>query len=202
LVALAGSVGGLAAVGNYLLAQDPSGAWATHYVLDKAGNIQDSKEWNYYSRHYDWAPGQSRVYFFRDDSSPNDLMFEVIDQASGKISSAGESPYHGEYATTGPIRVSPGGGRIILGAGNIYSTSDLKVVGNIGVTFLDAQWLADGSLVIMRASGNGANLRKYDANLAFVREQPYNGTPLALVRLDSGVVLVSQYGDRPIFGRF
>ena len=47
--------------------------------------ITDSAEWNYYSRDYAWDPVTSRVYFFRDNCSPNDLHYEVIDQATGQI---------------------------------------------------------------------------------------------------------------------
>ena len=101
-------VGGLAAVGNFLLAQDFSGAWATHYVFNAAGNITDQLDWNYYSREFAWDPVYSRVYFFRDDTSPNDLHYEVINQASGQITDAGETPYHGSYS----IRAAdPGVGR-------------------------------------------------------------------------------------------
>ena len=80
---------GLAAVGNFLLAQDGSGAWATHYIFNAAGAITDQADWNYYSREYAWDPVTSRVYFFRDDFSPNDLHYEVIDQATGQITVAG-----------------------------------------------------------------------------------------------------------------
>ena len=64
------AVNGLAAVGNYVLAQDYSGAWATHYVINNAGVITDSAEWNYYSPEYTWDPVTSRVYFFRASESP------------------------------------------------------------------------------------------------------------------------------------
>jgi hypothetical protein len=110
------AVGGLAAVGNYVLAQDGSGAWATHYVINSAGVITDSAEWNYYSRDYAWDPVTSRVYFFRDNMSPDDLHYEVIDQATGQIASAGETPYHGSYNIQPPIRVSATGSSSCLEA--------------------------------------------------------------------------------------
>ena len=78
------AVNGLAAVGNYVLAQDYSGAWATHYVINNAGVITDSAEWNYYSPEYTWDPVTSRVYFFRGSQSPGDLHYEVIDQTTGR----------------------------------------------------------------------------------------------------------------------
>lgn len=194
---IAGAVRGLAAAGSFLVAQDPTGAWATHYVFDRSGRLTANREWNYFSRHYDWNPNQSRIYFFRDDTSPNDLMFETIDQATGQITATGDSPYHGEYSIAGPIRVSPGGGRIAIGSGYIFSPTDLAMVKNLGKPFLDAQWRQDGTLVALAASGSAASVTVYDASLTAAREQSYTGTPLALVKVNDTIVVVTQAGNGP-----
>jgi hypothetical protein len=194
--AVARAVGGLASAGNFLLAQDESGAWNTHYLFDKQGKLTDSKEWNYYSRYYTWNALQSRLYFFRDDTSPNDLLFEVIDQASGKITAADDSPYHGAYRIAGPIRVSVGGGRIVLGSGDVYSTSDLTVVKSLGASFTDAQWLDSGVLWTMSAIGKDTQLSRYDASLVFAGQQTVAGKPVALLRLGAGVLVITQSQDQ------
>jgi hypothetical protein len=198
--AAAARVRGVAAAGSYLLAQDDSGAWATHYILDKQGRITDHKDWNYYSGYYEWNPSQARIYFFRDDTSPNDLQFEQIDQSTGKISAAGESPYHGDYAIAGPIRVSLGGGRVLLGSGNIYSTLDLTVVKSLGAAHMDAQWRSDGSLVTLAANGSGnATVTVYDASLVKTSTQTLPGQAKALLPVPNALVAVMQSGDRPQF---
>lgn len=189
------AVGGLAATGNYLLAQDASGAWATHYIFDKQGKLTDSKDWNYYSRSYEWYGALSRIYFFRDDTSPNDLLYETIDQASGKISGDGETPYHGSYAIQGPIRVSLGGGRILLGSGDIYSGSDLTVVKSLGASVFDAQWLDSGGLVTMTASGTETRLASYDASIKLSGQQTVAGKPVAMLRMGTGIVVITQAAD-------
>ena len=79
-VKLSQSVNGLAAVGDLVLAQDNSGAWKSHYIFDRDGNLTDDEDWNYYSRAYAWNEKYNRVFFFRDHTSPNDLMYEDIDQ--------------------------------------------------------------------------------------------------------------------------
>lgn len=200
--ATAQSVQGLAPVGKYLLAQDPSGAWSSHYIFDKQGNLTDSKEWNYFSRYYDWNASQSRVYFFRDDQSPNDLMYENIDQSTGKITSSGESPYHGDFGIRGPIRVSLGGGRIIIGTGDIYSASDLKVVKSLGFSFQDAQWLDDGSLVTMAVSGIDTNVALHNANFAFVKNQKFVGSPIALQKFGNNFIVITQVDGKPKMNLF
>ena len=84
-------VGGLGDAGNFLLAQDGSGAWATHYVLGADGALRASADWNYYSRVYAFNQPQARVYFFRDGVSPNDLHYEQIDQVTaGEPGTTGE----------------------------------------------------------------------------------------------------------------
>src|SRR5581483_11835193 len=151
-------VGGLAAVGNFVLAQDGSGAWATHYVFNASGTVTDQKEWNYYSREYAWDPVNSRVYFFRDNMSPDDLHYEVIDQTTGKITSAGETPYHGSYIIQPPIRVSTNGQSVLLGSGDIYKQADLTWAGSLAGQVTDARWLADGSMVTLTTANNQTTL--------------------------------------------
>ena len=201
--AIASSVRGLSPVGQYLLAQDDSGAWATHYIFDNAAKLMDSKEWNAFSYYYAWNPSQARVYFFRDDTSPNDLMYETIDQATGKIDGSGESPYHGDYAIRGPIRISNGGGRIILGSGDIYSTSDLKVVKSLGSSFQDSQWLDDGSLVTMQASGSDNTLvTLYNASFGIAKSQVFAGAPEALIKTGGSIIAVTGVAGKPKMNMF
>ena len=204
--ATAMGVSGLAAVGKYLLAQDASGAWATHFVFDKAGQLTDSKDWNRYSKFYEWAPNQGRIYFFRDDSSPNDLMFEEVDQSSGKLTASGETPYHGDYSIRGPIRVSLGGGRVVLGTGDVYSTADLRVTASLNLGnqgFKDMQWLEDGSLVGL-LSGNARDtwLRIYTPALSLREERTLVGEPIGLYRVGNGVVVFTHVDGKPQFQRF
>lgn len=192
--ATAKAVRGLGAVGNYLLAQDVSGAWATHYIFDKAGKITDSKDWNYYSSVYEWASNQGRVYFFRDDTSPNDVHFEEIDQTTGKLKAKGETPYHGDYAIRGPLRVSLDGARIILGSGDVYSTTDLTVLASLRLDVVDMQWLEDGSLATMSRNGSDTLVTYYTPALSVRQNQLLTGSPVALVRVANAVLVFTLQG--------
>ena len=183
-------VGGLAAVGNFLLAQDFSGAWATHYIFNAAGNITHQLDWNYYSREYAWDPVYSRVYFFRDDTSPDDLHFEVINQASGQITDAGETPYHGSYGIEPPIRVSQDGQHVLLGTGDIYNQADLTWAGSLGQTITDARWLADGSIVTLTTSGGQTTVRRLSGSLVNLEQLSYDGVGLRVVGSDTGMVVI------------
>ena len=184
-------VRGLASVGSFVLAQDSSGAWATHYVINAAGVITDQAEWNYYSREYAWDPNTSRVYFFRDDTSPNDLHYEVIDQSSGQISGAGETPYHGDYGIAPPIRVTANGQYILIGSGNLFSKDGLTWAGAVGAGMTDARWFANGQLVTLSTANNQAVLRRQaGANFATVEQLLYTGQALRVVGTDAKMALV------------
>jgi len=192
---VATSVGGLAAVGKYVMVQDFSGAWATHYVFDRNGAITDQAEWNYYSREYAWDPMTSRVYFFRDDTSPDDLHYEVIDQITGEISASGETPYHGSYNIQPPIRVSSGGQYVLLGSGDIYNQFGLTWSGSIGMQVADARWFADDSLVTLTTAGGKTVLRRLGVDLANLEQLNFDGQALRVVGTDAKMIVVVTDGS-------
>ena len=185
------AVNGLASVGNYVLAQDDAGAWETHYVFNAAGVVTHQLDWNYYSRQYAWDPNTSRVYFFRDGSSPNDLHYEVIDQATGQITSEGETPYHGSYGINTPIRVSGDGQFVLLGSGDLYSQNGLNWAGSLGGAVIDARWFANGSLAALTTSSNQTILRRLGAtNLAILEQLSFAGQALRVVGSDAAMVVL------------
>lgn len=187
------SVNGLASVGNYLLAQDNSGAWESHHIFNSQGEMVASEDWNHYSREYAWNPSNSRVYFFRDTSSPNDLHYEEIDQASGQIVASGETPYHGGYGMAPPIRVSSSSSMVALGAGDIYDADTLTWLGSVGA-FEDALWLDSGDLVtVVQQTPERYRLERRSARLVQVVETlDLPGAILAVRQAGSHIVLVSE----------
>ena len=196
---LAGSVGGLAAAGNYVVAQDDTGAWESHHIFDSSGTLKESREWNHYSRAYAWNPAQSRLYFFRDTSSPNDLHYEVINQSSGLITTTGETPYHGEYAINPPILVSPDGSRILLGSGNLYDAGPLTWLSALPAPFAYGAWLPGGEVVTLTASGLSTALQLRDTSMALADSRTIPGTPIAVVNYGSTVTVITSVGAGPVF---
>lgn len=132
------AVGGLASVGEFVLVQDSSGAWNTHYIIGENGVLADKEDWNRYSREYAWNEANNRVYFFRDQTSPNDLHYEVINQNTGDISERGETPYHSGTNIRLPIRVINDGQHVILGSGVIYDANALTITHSLGYPIEDA----------------------------------------------------------------
>jgi len=184
-------VSGLASVGNFVLAQDYSGAWATHYIFNRSGVVTDSADWNYYSREYAWDPVNSRVYFFRDNMSPGDLHYEVVNQTTGELTSGGETPYHGSYGIQPPIRVSADGQYVLLGSGDIYAQPTLNWSGSLGTQVADARWFADASLVTLTSANDQTTLRRLaSADHAVLEQLTFAGTALRVVGTDTRMVVL------------
>jgi hypothetical protein len=196
---IAMSVGGLAAVGNFVLAQDYSGAWATHYVIAANGTIVDQAEWNHVSAESAWDPVNSRFYYY-SMWSPRDLNWEQIDQTTGEIVAAGETPYHGAYALGGPIRVSPDGRDVIVGGGDVYRAPALTHAGTLGNGVVDAVWRDD---LLVDLDANDAVRIRDAATRAVLSTRQYLGQPIRLASgtTDAYLVHIANAGNTVSFLR-
>jgi len=188
----------LASVGNYLLAHDSNGQWATHYVFNASGAITGQRGDNSRPLEYTWDPVSSRVYFTRDNFWPNDLEFELIDQTTGAMASWGDSPYHGDFPVEGPVRVSADGERVVIGTGYLQSRNGLTLLGSLGKTVKDAHW-KDHILVDVDAN-DLVEIRDADTHAVLTSRQ-YTGQPLRLVFGQSEAYLVHVVGGTTTFQR-
>ena len=188
-------VRGLAAVGNFLLAENANGAWNTHYILNDEGEITDSKDWNRHSSTYAWNADNSRVYFLRDGTSPNDLHYETIDQTLGHITESGESPYHSSYNISHPVRVSSDGKQVILGSGSIFDAEDLVLSADLDLLSADVISIAD--LIVSVENSNSSSVIKVWQLDDFSQLGEINvaGTPLALTPDGDELNLVTLSSD-------
>lgn len=194
---------GLAMAGAVVLAADATGAWNTHYTFDVLGGEISRVDWNQRSSAYAWNPVISRIYFFRDGSSPNDLLFEEVDQVSGAIVDEGESPYHGMYSIAGPIAVSPNGSFVMIGTGQVYDAVDLN-----HITFLpegglvDILWAADHILTARTDGADGTTVERWSLGYALEASQNHSGEPFRLFDTAAGEVVVTLIDGQPQFTTF
>ena len=194
----ASNIGGLVAVGNFVLAQDNSGAWNTHYIFDENGFQSDSKEWNRYSRQYTWNEVNNRVYFFRDQTSPNDLHYEEIDQITGEISAEGETPYHGDYSIRLPIVISNDGSLVLLGSGDLYDANDLTWQGSVGELNF-ALWLDNSDLLSIDQYDNRFTLTRQNADYIVVEYLEFDGVALGIFKSGLNTVIVRENNGVLVF---
>jgi hypothetical protein len=86
---LAAAVTSLGSAGNFLIAQAGSYSYDGGFILNSNGAVTDQGGYYYgYSRETAWDSVTSRLYFTRDGISPNDLHYDVIDQATGLVTSS------------------------------------------------------------------------------------------------------------------
>lgn len=192
---IGGDVQGLAAVGNFLLAENANGSWNTHYILDEDGEITDSKDWNQHSRTYAWNARNSRVYFLRDGTSPNDLHYETIDQILGHITESGESPYHSGQNISHPVRVSTDGRNVILGSGAVYDAEDLALVADLDLNSTDVISVSD-FIVSIENNDSATKLKIWQFDgFTYRAELDFTGAPLALTPNGEELNLITSLTD-------
>lgn len=181
---------GLVAAGEFLFVEDASGAWATHYIYGSDGVLLSSKEWNYYSTEYIWNATNRKMYFFRDDTSPNDVLWEDVD-LEGLLGTETDSPYHGTYSIVHPLRVSPDGTKVVLGNGDLYAGVSLQRLGTLGITLTDAVWL-NGTLVTVSPNSSSGLLQSWSASNQAGTSVATPGVPVRMFGLSDGLLLVTQ----------
>ena len=195
--------GGLADAGGFLFAEDGSGAWASHYTFTPDGTLLSRLDWNYYSRQYEWDPVRRKMYFFRDDTSPNDLQWEEIG-VDGTIVGAGETPYHGEVLARTPIRVEPDGSRIVIGSGQVFDASTLLFAGDLGHWVNDVAWSSTGDLYGVGSdddgSGEPVQFMRFSPSYQLISAAPIRGTPRRLLRYGANFLYIADVGATTIVG--
>jgi alpha-tubulin suppressor-like RCC1 family protein len=188
---------GLSTAGEYLFICDPSGAWESHFTYSPTGTLISQVDWNYYSSEYIWSEANRKMYFFRDDTSPNDLLWEDID-VNGVIGDQMDSPYHSGDGIVHPIRVAPDGSIVVLGSGRIYDAISLAQIDALSNNIADVVW-GDGDLFTLRAFGGGSQLQKWGNNYAVEVTRQLYGTPERMFLVDEGLLVVTNFLGRPWF---
>ena len=187
------AVSGLAAAGNYLLAQSSDIKYipgTSHYLISNSGEITSYLS-SAFSATFTWNPFNYRMYYFRDHTYPNDILYQPVDQTLGYLSSEVDSPYHGSYTIVPPITLSPDGSLVMLGSGDIYDANTLTWTGDLGSDYLSAVWNSN-ALVTVHVAGNAATLRYWNAaNLTITNETALNQQVYQLFPFGNQVIAVS-----------
>lgn len=200
---------GLATAGSYVFAADSSGAWCTHRTFDPLGVQVDAEDWNYFSSEYIWNTASQKMYFFRDDTSPNDLFWEEINESgtaypgepAGGIGSKDETPLHDSAPFKHPIRVSPDGSVVVLGSGAIFDGNSLeRLPVALANTVRDVLWTGPDILTCRTTAGSVQYQRWSGPTLAPTVVKQHPGSALRIFSLGANRVLgVSMSGGTPSF---
>lgn len=185
LVALAEEVLTLGVVDDWLFAIDPSGAWESHWLLDRdTGVVTATEEWRSNSRGIAYSAELQRVFTLRDGTSPNDIIMTDIDTIDGALGNDVDSPYHGDYQVGHPLRIFPDGVRISVSSGAIFSTSDLTYIGSLGLDYVDLGFYGDQLFALTEIGGQG-QLQQLEPNFAIAATDVFYAEPERLFIHDS-----------------
>jgi hypothetical protein len=190
---------GLATAGPWIFLCDPSGAWVSHFTYSPAGDLVSQEEWNYFSQNYEWSAVNERMYHLRDGTSPNDVLWEIIDPATGVIGAQQDSPLHDSTGMIHPIRVHPDGLIVLLGSGRYHNAITLNLLAELGTPFVDAQWFGN-RLVTLHPAAGASELRLWNDFLsAVVGVVPLPGEPLRLLAHQGDLIAVTSVAGQPWF---
>jgi hypothetical protein len=194
-VALGRAITGIAAVGQFVLAENTNGSRNTHYIIDRNSVVTDSQDSTYHSDTYAWNEHNSRVYFLRDGVSPNDLHYAAIDQTLGHITESGDSPYHSSNNIMHPVRVSADGDFILLGSGSVFRADDLTLSADLDL--FSADIISKGDFIYSVENQDDLSMLKIwqFANFTLSAELEFPGSALALVPNGDELNLVSRLSD-------
>ncbi|WP_019029781.1 PQQ-binding-like beta-propeller repeat protein [Colwellia piezophila] len=179
----------LASVGNFLLAENANGAWNTHYILDKQGEIRDSKDWNRHSSTYAWNEIDSRVYSIEFGN----LHYQRVDQILGHITEEGD--IRGDFGISPPIKITADGEYAITGNGGVYNLLNEALTASLGLQSIDIISISN-LIVSLENSNNSPKLKIWQLDdLTLMAELDVVGTPLALTPNGDELNLVTLLSD-------
>lgn len=174
---------GIAAIGPNLFAADSSGAWGSHRIFRRDGELASSVEWRDPSPQYLWSAANQRLYFGNDYH----VSMEPIG-ADGLIGTKIDGYSYASENSVFPIRISENGASLLSGAGQILGGVSLALEHQLPNPVSDAAWV-NGGLYTLRAFNNQSQVQAW--NSAFTAHQgvAVSGQPLRL--LDDGQSLLA-----------
>ena len=130
---------GFATAGEFLIVIDGSRDTTS---IDSTGTVVQTayKTWNSHFKDATWSSDNQTLYHFRDGSSPNDLIKDVIN-IDGTFGEHADGPYHSSAGIQYPIRLNDDGTVLLLGSGRFYNPSTLEQVNTLPETLVDAAWV-------------------------------------------------------------
>jgi hypothetical protein len=122
----------------HLFTIDGSGAWDTRslFALDSGERVFND-DWRYDSRDGIYVPERKAVFTLRDGTSPNDLIRNDYTSTPAQLSEDVETPYHGDYTYSHPLRLGHDGQSIFVGSGHRFNADDMTYIDSIGYAYHD-----------------------------------------------------------------
>lgn len=186
----------LIAAGEFVIVNNSITSSANYVSLDADGNVIDRFRNSYYFFGGPvWSPANRRIYYLRDDISPNDLN-SIDVNADGFVGETKSSPYHSSVGMRHPVRIDPLGTIVILGSGRIYDADTLEQIDSLAFEINDAVWLNNRLVTLTDKVIHSYSAFNYGASPAISLR--HNGLRLFSTS-DGNLVSISQNSQKQLF---
>jgi len=126
--------------------------------------------------------------------SLSDVIF-ISYNDTGRFSSSGDSPQHGDYASAEKTWVFPDESRVIDDSGNIYTTTSLRHVNAIMSKIRDLDWLGADVLIVLEE--DSARVTAYSSALLPTGSFDLTYNPLTIKASSNDVVTFTPKSGAP-----
>ncbi len=195
------SIQGLCVAGGRLVVSDSfiEGSDCYLVLFDRNGTMLDTSSNEHLSFTYAWNPVSERLYHFRDNTLPNDLLYTGI-APQGAVGTTVNSPHNGSIEARPPISISPSGDAILLGSGKFYDADTLEETHALANGLLDAAWLGS-TLYTARDTLDGAEIQRWGGNnYALDASRMLSGRVLRIFPVNAGrLVAITHFAGRVQF---
>jgi hypothetical protein len=198
---LPASLNALAVAGDYVFARYLSGTSGKFSTIDIDGQIVSSKDTISFTSAGYWNPVKERMYYI--SSSPLDLHYVPIDQATGVLGTDVNSPVYSITGLANPLRFSQDGEYIALNTGSIADADTLSLTDTLPVSGMaDFVWL-HGNIFTIREVDSGLYtlLERWEADLEVHTADSHQAlaTPVAIRVIDSSIMFITAVDGVPQF---
>lgn len=148
-------IGGLCSVGPYVFASDT----LAYYTYDTAGHAVAWNRAYETSKAYAWNAPKQRIYHFRDNISPNDLLYKGIN-SDGSFGSGMPAPYDTAFNVATPIVISTDGTTVLLGTGTLFDADAMTQIKTLPNPIATGVWLGS-KLYTARDTLDGVKVERW-----------------------------------------
>lgn len=183
--------------GHYLFTIHYGGSYMHSLFSRATGARTHERSSSYKATGMAYAPSLSRVFYLRDNVSPNDIYRQDIDQAAGTLGAESDSPYHGDYSFSYPIRVFPDQTKVAVASGAVFSTTNLNIAATFPYGYKDLAFWGN-NYYLVRAVNNQSELTIFNSAFQVQEVRFYPSPPLRLFAYNDALILISDPNDPSI----
>jgi len=140
-----------------------------------------------------YAPAKRKGFVISEGLSPADISYFTLD-ANGKVATTGDSPYHGDYAMSGPLFLSARADLVFTGQGTYFNTDTLAYAGKLAMTgtvaSLSHSAAADEAIVMGSVGTYGYNNGVYGYQYTYEASYHRFTGPLLFADIDVALPLI------------